>query len=250
MRFNTATFRMQESQKLRHNTSQFFDLFLDHNLVDKCGAAIDINDQIDFMPTCNEVNERFYHIRRKVLLQIIKTLNKQFLITPFGIGIENLISSINELEANSVVSHFDFHPDKELQSIIQYYPQNFGFFKSNCQDKAQVASSQNGIFEIAYTGQTLTSSRPRKPAQLIKHFRRHNYTGITIENFLTSFMYNKQYHPDKIQANKEVIFETVSITDQCNFLMEITQQKTLHIFPISPRSFIPKATTFRHKIDF
>ncbi len=250
IKFKTAKFRMDENQKLRHKTSQFFDLFSGHDLIDSYGATIDINDQIDFMPSCKQVINNFYRIRRAVLISIITTIHKQFLITPFGLSIENFINTINTFYPNSIQTHFGFNTTQELTSQVQYYPRQFRFHQNNCHNKTQISISQNSIFEKAYTGHNLTNTKLQKPIDHIKYFRHNNQQGLTLEDLLTEFLYNKQYQPDSIYPCKETIFETVSLPDQCTFLVETTKQGSLHIFPTDPQKNLPQDAKFRNKINF
>lgn len=248
-KLSTAHYRMRQADNARRKTSQFYDAFYATRIIDSGGACIDINDQIDFLPSCRQVTNDLYQIQRNTLKEAMFLLQQSFLITPFSISILEFIQIINSYFTPCIQSHYDFQIDSETQLEIMYQPELYPFSKTRSTSKTTLGFRQNSIFEKAIVGHHNYRQTKKSALQVLQTFRNYNQEGITLENILSEYLYCK-YFRRPIAKGIHLVVETVAVTDQSMFLVEINSDEKLSIIPIDPQDYLPTHTIVRRKIRF
>lgn len=245
-----SRFRIQQGYWLKFQTSRFYDLFTQNQIIDSQGACLDIHNQIDFLPTCRQVTDRIYQIQSQTLRQFLNLINPQFIITPFGISIYELLDAIDYSHPGSIQTQYQFTDTSELSHDIKYQPQRHPFYSQNSSSKTQIIYRNQSSFQTSYIGTNLHSSSFQKPIQAIDWYQQTQNQGLYLEDFLIQYLFKKTYSPETIRQSMHLIWETFSSQQSCVFLMEINKDQKLTIIPVDPADKLPNRTQIQNKVEF
>ena len=233
------------SAVIANRSSNTYDLLNNLGLIQANGKAIDISMQTNFLPTGKKINSTIKTLQSSTLREILQLALPEVLTTPFGKSLESISQSSSQI----IESHIDFSQASETNQEILYYPQSPYFYRGSCSTKEEIIYRNCNLFQTNIIEQIPRSVNNQNTLDLISQTRQRNLTGITLEEWILSYLYERMFNNTSNRFNNnEIIFETVLPKTQECIYIHFDQTQTPHLIPINKQTPLSPNTFYRQSV--